>query len=76
MGERILAMGADPSAVHRLTSITSTAFDSMPHNGSMCMILMCYGYEHKEGYKYLIISNIAIPLVMSVVSLIVAIVAY
>ena len=76
MSERILAMGADPAAVHRLTSITSTAFDSMPHNGSICMILMCYGYEHKEGYKYLMISNIAIPMVMSIVSMIVAIIAY
>ena len=76
MGEKILAMGADPAAVHRLTSITSTAFDSMPHNGSMCMILMCYGYEHKEGYKYLIISNIVIPLIMSIVAMIVAMIAY
>ena len=50
MSERILAMGADPAAVHRLTSITSTAFDSMPHNGSICMILMCYGYEHKVQF--------------------------
>ena len=76
MSERILAMGADPAAVHRLTSITSTVFDSMPHNGSICMILMCYGYEHKEGYKYLMISNIAIPMVMSIVSMIVAMIAY
>ena len=76
MGERILGMGADPAAVHRLTSITSTAFDSMPHNGSMCMILMCYGYEHKEGYKYLMISNIAIPMIMSLVSMVIAMIAY
>lgn len=76
MGQKILGMGASADAVHRLTSITSTAFDSMPHNGSMCMILMCYGYEHKDGYKYLVISNIAIPLVMSIVAMIVAIVAY
>lgn len=76
MGTRILEMGARADAVHRLTSITSTAFDSMPHNGSICMILMCYGYEHKDGYKYLMISNIAIPMVMSIVGMIVAIIAY
>ena len=69
-------MGANPAAVHRLTSITSIAFDSMPHNGSMCMILMCYGYEHKDGYKYLMISNIAIPMIMSLVAMVVAVVAY
>lgn len=76
MGDKVLAMGARADAVHRLTSITSTAFDSMPHNGSMCMILMCYGYEHKQGYKYLMISNIAIPMVMSLVSMVVALIAY
>ena len=76
MGERLLGMGANAEAVHRLTSITSTAFDSMPHNGSVCMILMCYGYEHKEGYKYLMVSNIVIPMIMSLVSLVVAFIAY
>lgn len=76
MGEKLLAMGADPSAIHRLTSITSTAFDSMPHNGSMCMILLCYGYEHKDGYKYLMISNIVIPMIMSIVALVIAMIAY
>jgi H+/gluconate symporter-like permease len=76
LGEKILGMGANAEAVHRLTSITSTAFDSMPHNGSMIMILLCYGYSHKEGYKYMLISNIAIPMVMSIVAMIVAMVAY
>lgn len=76
MGQKVLDMGASADAVHRLTSITSTAFDSMPHNGSMCMILMCYGYEHKDAYKYLLVSNIAIPMIMSIVSMIVAMIAY
>lgn len=76
LGEKIVGMGARADAVHRLTSITSTAFDSMPHNGSICMILLCYGYSHKEGYKYLMISNIAIPMVMSIVATVVAVIAY
>lgn len=76
MGQQVVSMGAVPAAVHRLTLITSAAFDSMPHNGSIMMILMCYGYEHKDGYKYLLVSNIAIPMAMTILGLIIAVVAY
>lgn len=76
MGEQVLAMGAVPAAVHRLALITSAAFDSMPHNGSIMMILMCYGYEHKDGYKYLLVSNIAIPMAMTILALIISLIAY
>jgi H+/gluconate symporter-like permease len=76
MGQQVVSMGAVPAAVHRLTLITSAAFDSMPHNGSVMMILMCYGYNHKEGYKYLLISNIAIPMAMTILGLIISLIAY
>ena len=76
MSENLLAMGAAPAAIHRLTLITSAAFDSMPHNGSIMMILMCYGYEHKDGYKYLVVSNILIPSAMTMLALILSLVLY
>lgn len=76
MGPQLLEMGANPAAIHRLTLITSAAFDSMPHNGSIMMILMCYGYEHKQGYKYLLVSNIAIPCAMTLLALIISLVLY
>lgn len=76
MGQQVVAAGAVPAAVHRLCLITSAGFDSMPHNGSIMMILMCYGYTHKEGYKYLLVSNIAIPMAMAIFGMIIAIVAY
>ena len=48
----------------------------MPHNGSIMMILMCYGYEHKDGYKYLLVSNIAIPMAMTILGMIIAMIVY
>ena len=76
MGQHLIEMGAAPAAIHRLCLITSSAFDSMPHNGSIMMILMCYGYEHKDGYKYLLISNIAIPMAMTILGMIIAMIVY
>ena len=76
MGQHLIEMGAAPAAIHRLCLITSSAFDSMPHNGSIMMILMCYGYEHKDGYKYLLVSNIAIPMAMTILGMIIAMIAY
>lgn len=62
--------------VHRLANITSSVFDSMPHGGSIILALTQFGYDHKKGYKYLVVSNIIIPFIYTVVALILALIFY
>jgi H+/gluconate symporter-like permease len=53
----IAKVGVNLGVVHRLTTMTATTIDSLPHNGSIFMTLYLYGYSHKGGYKYLFVSS-------------------
>ena len=76
IGTALVEAGANAAVVHRLISITCGVFDSLPHAGSMILALTMFGYDHKSGYKYLIISNIAIPFIYTAICLIVALIAF
>lgn len=75
LGVRIAEMpGVSAAIVHRLGCISAVTFDSLPHNGGICMSLEIFHYTHKEAYKYCLVSTVIIPLITAIVSLIVAIV--
>lgn len=74
LGPKVLAMeGAVPAVVHRMTTMTATVFETLPHNGGICMALMLFRYTHKEAYKYVAVSTILVPGVMCICGLIMAI---
>ena len=72
MSQKLIASGLNIGIVHRLVQWASATFDSLPHNGSIVMFLTLFGYTHKKGYKYLIVSNIVITTITSIIALIVA----
>lgn len=76
IGASLVGAGANAAVVHRLANITSSVFDSMPHGGSIILALTQFGYDHKKGYKYLVMSNIVIPLAYTIVALIVTLIIY
>lgn len=69
-------VGVNLGIVHRLTTMTATTIDSLPHNGSIFMTLQLYGYSHKTGYKYLFVSSVLIPIVCSVIGAVFAVIFY
>ncbi len=76
IGSALVENGATAAIVHRLATITSSVFDSMPHSGSIVLALTLFGYNHKQAYKHLIVSNILIPLIYTLICLAVAAVAF
>lgn len=68
IGLSLIEQGADAGLIHRLITMSVTTLDSMPHGGSIIMALGMFGYTHKEGYKYLVMSNIVIPLVYTLLT--------
>lgn len=72
----IVAMGVNPGLVHRLATVTSTTFDSLPQNGSAYMNLRVFGYTHKTGYKYMFLTTVCITSVVAVITLIAALIFY
>ncbi len=76
LGNSMVAQGVSAEVIHRLGNIVSSTWDSLPHNSYICLILPVFGYTHKQGYKYLFISNVVIPMIYSVFALGVALIFY
>ncbi len=62
--------------IHRLTTMTATAFDSMPHGGMVLLTLDLFGLDHKHGYKYVFMAAIFMPLVATMVAMGISVVFY
>jgi H+/gluconate symporter-like permease len=76
IGVKLANAGVNAAVVHRLANIASSTFDSMPHGGSMILALTMFGYDHKQAYKYLVRTNIIIPLIYTFAGLIAAYIFY
>ncbi len=62
MAPAYLAMGIDAGVLHRLATMASGCFDSLPHCGVIIAILTITGQTHKGAYKDMAVITIAIPL--------------
>ena len=69
----LISQGANPSIIHRLTSVTATTFDSLPHANSMASNIAFFRLSFKEAYPKVFITTVLIPLVYSLVCLAVAV---
>lgn len=76
MGETLMNSGLDIGIVHRLVQWSAATFDSLPHNGSVVMFLTLFGYDHKSGYKYIIVSNIVITSITTVFAYVLALIFF
>ncbi|MDR1765850.1 MAG: hypothetical protein LBR77_07160 [Lachnospiraceae bacterium] len=68
VGLNAIQMGAAPGLVHRLSLISATTFDSMPHNGNLNATMNFLGLTHKEVYVDIIGCAIVIPLIVTAVT--------
>ena len=57
--------GVPLAAFHRVASISSGAFDSLPHNGGVIILRDLSGYGYKEIYLDMFVITVAIPLITS-----------
>ena len=69
IGLTAINMGAQPGLVHRLTLISATTLESMPHNGSLNVIMNFLGLTHKEVYLDLVGCSIIIPLIRALLAI-------
>lgn len=68
VGQTALQMGAKPGLLHRLTMISATTFDSMPHNGNLNATMNFLGLTHKDVYLECCGCAIVIPLIVTAAS--------
>lgn len=51
----------NPEWMHRLASMASGGFDSLPHNGAVITLLTICGLSHKQSYKDIAMVSLVIP---------------
>lgn len=76
LAPQMVAQGANPAAIHRLATVTSGTFDSLPHNGNVNIALEVWGLNHKEGYKHIFWVQTLLPCIYAIVGIILAVAFY
>lgn len=76
LGQTMMDAGVNMQVVHRLGSIAASTFDSMPYSSYISLVLPVFGYDHKSGYKYLVVANIIIPVIYTLFALAIALIFY
>lgn len=65
MGQRYLewgnSVGLNPELLHKVASLSSGGFDSLPHNGAVITLLAICGLNHRASYPDVGMVSVAIP---------------
>jgi len=67
-----LSMGIEPAVLHRVATIASGGFDSLPHCGAVVAMLTITQLTHKQAYKDVGVITVVIPVIASLVVIIAA----
>lgn len=68
--DKLLAIpGINSGLIHRLTLMSATAFDSVPHSATILVTMEIFGVDFKSGYKYVFFSAIVPALIATLVGL-------
>ena len=67
-----LAMGIEPAVLHRVATISSGGFDSLPHCGAVVAMLTITQLTHKQAYKDVGVITVVIPVAASIAVIIAA----
>lgn len=65
LAPQYLAMGIDPSVIHRVSAVASYGLDSMPHGGSIVTQLNTSHLTHKQAYKHVFWISAITPFIAS-----------
>ncbi len=58
----------NPEWMHRLASMASGGFDSLPHNGAVITLLTICGLSHRQAYKDIFMVSLVIPVCVTAVT--------
>ena len=71
MGARFLewgnTVGVSPEMLHRVASMSSGGFDTMPHNGAVITLLAITGMTHKKSYPDIGMTSLVLPFLSTLV---------
>ena len=62
--------GVSPEMLHRVASMASGGFDTLPHNGAVITLLAVCGLTHVESYKDVCVTSLIIPFFVGILMII------
>ena len=65
MAPAYLEMGIKPEVLHRIATMASGGFDSLPHCGAIIAMLTITGLTHKDAYRDVGIITVVIPVLVT-----------
>lgn len=75
MGARYLewgtAVGLNPELLHRVASMSSGGFDTLPHNGAVITLLAITGMTHRKSYPDIGMVSVVVPFATTITLIIV-----
>lgn len=74
--QSFVAMGLNPSVIHRLAPISSFGLNTLPHNATVVLSMKYMGVSYKDGYKAVAISTIVLPTCASLLTTLIAIIFF
>ncbi|MDT0634828.1 GntP family permease [Spectribacter hydrogenoxidans] len=63
--ELAATLGVNPEYMHRIASMSSGGFDSLPHNGAVITLLTICGLTHRQAYPDIAIVSLLIPFLVT-----------
>ena len=59
-------LNISPELLHRVATLSSGGFDTLPHNGAVISLLTICGLTHRESYKDIFMVAVAIPVIATI----------
>ena len=76
LGPQFIATGANAAVIHRLSLMTATTIESLPHSSLCVQQMSTWNYKHKQVYGKFAVTTILITSVTAVAGLIAALILY
>ncbi len=67
-----LSWGYDPGLLHRLISVASLSFDSLPWNSVVVVFFSLSGVSYSRGYKHVFATTVIMPAICALVIIMVS----
>ncbi len=69
MAPAYLDMGVAPATLHRIATMASGGFDSLPHCGAIIAMLTITGLKHREAYRDVAVVTVLVPVLATLVAI-------
>jgi H+/gluconate symporter-like permease len=72
LAPRYLEMGIAPEVLHRISTLASGGFDSLPHCGAIVVMMTIMGLSYRKAYRDIAVVTIIVPVVATLAVMVLA----